>query len=566
MVLSARSVDGSVPTLFRGWLGLIALMVEDGKSCAYSRIVESRIFVTGAGVLYPLMDRVPSVAKADHQGGATSTSSIIHTFPPTMLLAAAVGFVLAGREKEVKERERERQREREAETERERRARGESDECSVVKFFMENPDIVLVHYLNVPAVDDSGKPCGPVLCSINTDRKEWAKWSKEELIGQLKPMCAGSSLHQKCSSVKQRIISSKQEPGPGALDKTEEADGSEVQNSDVSEGQTETSSSTAGSGRSRVSERRNGRLPKPSLLPQSSMEVSSSTNTAQVEVPDTPRARPLHGLRHGRQPRPVHGPGLNQSTAVFMSEVTTLTGESVYSTGHTHLLGPAHEAILLQVWATGILLAVTPENSQRFPTFSRRHEFVPTAASSCYPAPSTDRRSQPARNHHDLRPRLLPQQPQTGPDVRRRRRQERDLQQPRRTPLPANVFYNSEIVNNIKTEAASLDQPLTNQSGYESTGSGGRCRGRRRSDAESRAERRGGDRAAAARRCHLQGKAVEQASLGLLQETGRLFGVTDYSPEWSYPEGGVKVLITGPWLESSSDYSCFFDHISVPAL
>lgn len=57
-----------------------------------------------------------------------------------------------------------------------------------------NPDIVLVHYLNVPAVDDSGKPCGPVLCSINTDRKEWAKWSKEELIGQLKPMCELSLL------------------------------------------------------------------------------------------------------------------------------------------------------------------------------------------------------------------------------------------------------------------------------------------------------------------------------------------------------------------------------------
>lgn len=56
-------------------------------------------------------------------------------------------------------------------------------------FVLQNPDIVLVHYLNVPAVDDSGKPCGPVLCSINTDRKEWAKWSKEELIGQLKPMC-----------------------------------------------------------------------------------------------------------------------------------------------------------------------------------------------------------------------------------------------------------------------------------------------------------------------------------------------------------------------------------------
>ncbi|MED6252627.1 hypothetical protein ATANTOWER_014366 [Ataeniobius toweri] len=64
---------------------------------------------------------------------------------------------------------------------------------------------------------------------------------------------------------------------------------------------------------------------------------------------------------------------------------------------------------------------------------------------------------------------------------------------------------------------------------------------------------------------HLQGTEVEQGALGMLQETGRLFAVTDYSPEWSYPEGGVKVLITGPWLESSSEYSCLFDHISVPA-
>lgn len=56
----------------------------------------------------------------------------------------------------------------------------------------QNPDIVLVHYLNVPAIEDCGKICGPVLCSINSDRKEWLKWSKEELVGQLKPMCKAS--------------------------------------------------------------------------------------------------------------------------------------------------------------------------------------------------------------------------------------------------------------------------------------------------------------------------------------------------------------------------------------
>ncbi|XP_078392825.1 calmodulin-binding transcription activator 1-like [Cetorhinus maximus] len=55
-------------------------------------------------------------------------------------------------------------------------------------WLLQNPDIVLVHYLNVPVPEDCGKMCGPILCSVNSDRKEWLKWSKEELICQLKPM------------------------------------------------------------------------------------------------------------------------------------------------------------------------------------------------------------------------------------------------------------------------------------------------------------------------------------------------------------------------------------------
>ncbi|XP_073439781.1 calmodulin-binding transcription activator 2 isoform X2 [Dendrobates tinctorius] len=58
-------------------------------------------------------------------------------------------------------------------------------------WLLQNPDIVLVHYLNVPAIEDCGKICGPILCSTSSDRKEWMKWSKEELISQLKPMFHG---------------------------------------------------------------------------------------------------------------------------------------------------------------------------------------------------------------------------------------------------------------------------------------------------------------------------------------------------------------------------------------
>ncbi|XP_076358099.1 calmodulin-binding transcription activator 2-like isoform X3 [Tachypleus tridentatus] len=40
--------------------------------------------------------------------------------------------------------------------------------------------------------------------------------------------------------------------------------------------------------------------------------------------------------------------------------------------------------------------------------------------------------------------------------------------------------------------------------------------------------------------------------------------ITDYCPHWSYTEGGVKVLITGPWHSASSVYTALFDGVSVP--
>nr|XP_057908078.1 calmodulin-binding transcription activator 1 isoform X6 [Doryrhamphus excisus] len=219
-------------------------------------------------------------------------------------------------------------------------------------WLLQNPDIVLVHYLNVPAIEDCGKPCGPILCSINTDKKEWAKWTKEELIGQLKPMCAGSSVHHKCNSAKHRIISPKVDARTGAYSNAH----SEVQNNDVSEGKTEHcghgggKSSGGGGGGGSTREKRNGKVHKPILLHQNSTEVSS---TNQVEVPDTTQNSPV-SISSGLNSDPdiadspvVTGmshvasvmSGLSQG--VFISDVS---GDPVYSmspTGgpNTHLMG-----------------------------------------------------------------------------------------------------------------------------------------------------------------------------------------------------------------------------------
>ncbi|XP_076358933.1 calmodulin-binding transcription activator 2-like [Tachypleus tridentatus] len=51
-------------------------------------------------------------------------------------------------------------------------------------WLLQNPDIVLVHYLNVPYSDDNKILISPSL-SYCADKKEW---TKEELVIQVKPM------------------------------------------------------------------------------------------------------------------------------------------------------------------------------------------------------------------------------------------------------------------------------------------------------------------------------------------------------------------------------------------
>ncbi|KAL0978454.1 hypothetical protein UPYG_G00170610 [Umbra pygmaea] len=338
-------------------------------------------------------------------------------------------------------------------------------------WLLQNPDIVLVHYLNVPAVDDSGKPCGPVLCSINTDRKEWAKWSKEELIGQLKPMCAGSSLHQKCSTAKHRIISPKVEAktaGSGAA--------SEVQNSDVTEGQMEPSHGTGG--RSRAGgDRKNGKLPKPSLLPQSSMEVSS-TSTNQVEVPDTTQSSPLSITSDMTADSPTLSlaSSLSQSSAsVLMSEVATVTGDTVYSAEHGNLIGPTHDAP-----TAGILLAVAPDTqSFAFPgRVGLREEGAELVLSSSLDSggsgvnlPETSMNFDPDCFLNN------PKQGQTyggggGKAEEGGCNGEEGLRCSPQSLTTNGYVFNAALVNNIKTEDMALEQPLTNQSGYAREGAG----------------------------------------------------------------------------------------------
>lgn len=46
----------------------------------------------------------------------------------------------------------------------------------------------------------------------------------------------------------------------------------------------------------------------------------------------------------------------------------------------------------------------------------------------------------------------------------------------------------------------------------------------------------------------------------------KLLNICDFSPEWSYTEGGVKVLVAGPWTSDGGCYTVLFDAQPVPTV
>ncbi|XP_059728585.1 LOW QUALITY PROTEIN: calmodulin-binding transcription activator 2 [Haemorhous mexicanus] len=387
-------------------------------------------------------------------------------------------------------------------------------------WLLQNPDIVLVHYLNVPAMEECGRACAPRLCSpplcagapplcaAAADPREWLKWSQEELVAQLRPMfhgvkwgcgnggaAPGLSLEQlvqhvlerhqarppprthaclcagglgtpghKCSSTKHRIISPKVERG---------AEGGAP-----------------------------GDPPKP---------APSSPDTTQ----------PSPGLGGGAAPpEGPRAPPFPPAGGLPLLVVASLGGGG----------------------GAGGARAAAGADPQPAPGDPRGH--LPHGPAA------------PGR----LRPRLLPQQPPPRADLRLRGRgpPRGAPPGPRRGPQAGGGGGGG--------------------GGGRGGGGGGGKAGRGRPGPPLRTERRP---PRPSRRSPCPSPSCWWGTPGSPQTcasppTPQLpssppgppsdppVAITDFSPEWSYPEGGVKVLITGPWGDPGA-YSCLFDRTSVPA-
>ncbi len=312
---------------------------------------------------------------------------------------------------------------------------------------------------------------------------------------------AGSSLHHKCNSAKHRIISPKGDPRTGG---TYSSTHSEVQNNDVSEGKTEHSHGGGKNGRAGADgaggtggrEKRNGKVHKPALLHQNSMEVSSSN---EVEVPDTTQSSPV-SISSGLNSDPdiadspvVTGMGhvasvmssLSQPTTVFMSEVS---GDPVYSMSPTvdpnaHLLGPdtASGSLVLAVTAdshkfafagavgVGLTDAGSTDGLAMLSTASVSEELLLSSnlESGSIKLPETDMNFDPDCFLNN------PKQGQTyGGNGMKTEEGNRSSCSNRglRCSLPLNdngYGFNASLVKNIKTEDMSFEQQLAKESGYQ---------------------------------------------------------------------------------------------------
>nr|KAF6415177.1 calmodulin binding transcription activator 2 [Molossus molossus] len=442
---------------------------------------------------------------------------------------------------------------------------------------MENPDIVLVHYLNVPALEDCGKGCSPIFCSISSDRREWLKWSREELLGQLKPMfhgikwscgngteefsveqlvqqildthptkpaprthaclCSGGlgsgSLTHKCSSTKHRIISPKVEPRALTLTSIPHPHPPEPPPliaplpSELPKAHTSPSSSSSSSSSS-------SGFAEPLEIrpsPPSSRGGSSRGGTAILLLTGLEQRR--RGLTPTRHLAPQADPHSSMSLAVVVgSEPSAPPAPPSPAFDPDRFLNSPQRG---QTYGGG--QGVSPD----FPEAEAAHTPCPALEPAAALEPQAAARGPP---------------PQSVGGGRR-----------------GNCFFiqDDDSGEELKAQAPAPPvpspppSPSPSPAPLEPSGRVGR--------GEVLFGGAGGaselEPFGLSSLPDLMGELISDDAPSIPTPTPQLSPalstITDFSPEWSYPEGGVKVLITGPWTEASEHYSCVFDHIAVPA-
>uniref|UniRef100_A0A8C7JI55 CG-1 domain-containing protein n=1 Tax=Oncorhynchus kisutch TaxID=8019 RepID=A0A8C7JI55_ONCKI len=364
-------------------------------------------------------------------------------------------------------------------------------------WLLQNPDMVLVHYLNVPSLEDHGKACGPLLCAV-ADRRDSLRWSRDELLAQLKPMF--HSIKWSCGE------------GYGSSEFSIEQLAQQILESQQTKPQPRTHtclcSSTLGKSSS-LSLTRSGQLVLSPVPPK----------------PDTPSP-----------PTPPAPPTPSPPTPGVATLSLTLLSSPVIG---------------------GLLLTPSPSPSLLHP--------LPTAAPSpspCQP-PVFDPDSflNSPKQGQTYGGTLPPSSPSPPPSSSSPHAPSLTLSLSPTSPPPCSSPPSSLSSLSSEAERKNEERVVLQTSAPSSSLPPTLSLSLSPQFPDLISE--------------LITEADPSPSSSFLPfpplppnngtELQRLATITDFSPEWSYPEGGVKVLITGPWLEATGRYSCVFDQSTVPA-
>ncbi|CAM5139072.1 unnamed protein product [Natator depressus] len=425
-------------------------------------------------------------------------------------------------------------------------------------WLLQNPDIVLVHYLNVPALEDCAKVCGPILCSINGDRKEWLKWSKEELVNQLKPMFHG--IKWTCSNgngttefsieqLVQQILESHQAKPPPRTHA--------CLCSSSSLGSPGHVPHKCGTTRHRIISPKVATRPCPVPVPALPEPPRLSDPKPEPEPAKPDRKEPPAPAEPPSPDAPRPSPAVALSVGLPGSAVLVMTGleKPLALTPSQHLVagdppgGPVGLALLP---GPGLVLSQNLEASMetgeagsdafdpdcflnspaRGQTYGRRAPEPPPAGNCFF---IQDDGGTPGRGGGRPPAGETPMEtggPRPGGGAGEQLPEELyPIIQPGAgggPDLPFGLSLDS-LISELMTEGAGA-------------GEGG-----------------------SPPRPALPDTPGEAAPPGGSAAPEPLVTITDFSPDWSYPEGGVKVLITGPWTEETDSYTCLFDRVAVPA-
>ncbi|XP_044856396.1 calmodulin-binding transcription activator 2 isoform X1 [Mauremys mutica] len=413
-------------------------------------------------------------------------------------------------------------------------------------WLLQNPDIVLVHYLNVPALEDCAKLCGPILCSINSDRKEWLKWSKEELVTQLKPMFHG--IKWTCSNgngttefsieqlVQQILESHQAKPPPrthACLCSTSLGSPGHVPH--------RCSSTKHRIISPKVEARPSPALPDPPRLAEPKPEPAPAK--PDRKQPPAPAEPPSPDA-----PRPSPAPGLPGSAVLVVAGPE----KPLALTPSQHLVAGNPPGLAL-LPGPGLLLSQTLETGMETGMEAGSGAFDP----DCFLNSPARGQTYGRRAPEPAPPgnRFFIQDDAGAPGRGGGRAPAGETPMETGGPRPgggAGEHLPDELYSIIPTGAGvgpelpfglSLDCLIS----------------------ELMTEGAGAGEGSSPPRPALPDAPGEAAPPEGLAAPEPLVTITDFSPDWSYPEGGVKVLITGPWTEETDSYTCLFDRLPVPA-